>query len=55
MTMNNEVPVYFELGNYLEVLRHGIKVDNKFLTIDDLRTRVSISPNTYASIKGAFA
>lgn len=53
MTQKENPLPYLELGNFLEMLRCGIPVGGKCLTIQDVCHRAFMSVSTYEHVKRA--
>ena len=51
MSKKKRIILYFELGDFLESLRCNIPVDGKYLPIQEVCHRTSMSVSTYECIK----
>ena len=51
MSKKKRIILYFELGDFLESLRCSIPVDGKYLPIQEVCHRTSMSVSTYECIK----
>ena len=51
MSKKKRIILYFELGDFLESLRCSIPVDGKYLPIQEVCHRTSMSVSTYGCIK----